>query len=927
MRSLKTYALVALLLAAGPALAQTLTGSITGTVRDEQGAALPGATVTLTGKTGARTMISEAGGTYRFAALDPGTYSVEATMNGFRSQRFDNLGVTVGKTLSIDFGLKVGGRTESVDVIGESPVVDVSTSASNTELGQDLLFNMPIRQGNTATNLLNFLPAINNSSAYGGDGSSGNGLLIDGVDTRDPSGGTAWTFYNYNIVEEVQNIGLGAPAEYGAFTGAIINTLTKSGGNRYAGLFDIIYTKSSFASKNVPDDFIKKNPALGNSATTKKLVDFTTQFSGPLIKDKLFFFASAQRYHINQDPAGPRTVRDEVSPRLNLKLTWQPNPNDNLMGHLQYDEYNIIGRSGLGDLISTDDQTNQEDAPEYVWNVQWKHLFGSHTFTDVKYTGWWGYFDLTPQLDVPVRFEGTTSLYTGGQGWFYLADRGRHQVNAAVTHYADKYGHHEMKFGVEIERSKTRDRYGYVNDTYYYDYGGKPYLAYNYSYDIAGRNQRESLYAQDAWRVSDRLTINPGVRADFVRGKHPTAGKVYSSTNIAPRLGFAFDVTGDQKTVVKGSYGQYYEGIFNDLYKLATPGYQPRITWDVSACPSINQPCPMSLRVVDSVTNPPTATIDPDMKHPRVDEWTLGFERALTNDVRLLVTGAYRENKNFVGSVLPLARWTAKTVTSTAVAALPATTITVYNWANRSASQGTLLITNPDGFQFLDPNGNVLGTIDAHRKYKALMFVLRKRQSHRWYGQLSYVLSKADGTIDNTSEGLFGPSRFYQTPTLALVNVQGPMTNDRTHEIKAMLGWQVPVVDIGINAYFRSLTGRPYAAFQRFSSSAINFSSYFGSSAGRSPFLEPRGNRRRPTENILDMRLEKIVNLGGRRDRLAVYADITNVTNQHTELTRLTRVPSTSISTAPGQSVSVPFDAPSLVISPRQATFGFRWSF
>src|SRR5207247_10144997 len=135
----------------------------------------------------------------------------------------------------------------------------------------------------------------------------------------------------------------------------------------------------------------------------------------------------------------------------------------------------------------------------------------------------------------------------------------------------------------------------------------------------------------------------------------------------------------------------------------------------------------MSLRVVDSVTNPPVSTIDPDLKHPRVDEWTLGFERALTNDVRLLVTGAYRENKNFVGSVLPLARWTPKTVTSTAVAGLPATTITVYNWANRSASQGTLLITNPDGFQFRDPNGNVLGTVDAHRKYKALMFVLRKR--------------------------------------------------------------------------------------------------------------------------------------------------------------------------------------------------------
>jgi hypothetical protein len=378
---------------------------------------------------------------------------------------------------------------------------------------------------------------------------------------------------------------------------------------------------------------------------------------------------------------------------------------------------------------------------------------------------------------------------------------------------------------------------------------------------------------------------------------------------------------------VKGSYGQYYEGIFNDIYKRATSGYQPRITWDVSACPSVSAPCPMSLRVVDSITNPPTATIDPDTKHPRVDEYTLGFERALTNDVRLLVTGAYRENKNFVGSVLPLARWTPKTVTSTAVTGLPATTITVYNWVNRPASQGTLLITNPDGFQYLDPSGNVVGTIDAHRTYKALMFVLRKRQSHRWYGQLSYVLSKAEGTIDNTSESLFGSVRFYETPTLSLVNVQGPLTNDRTHEIKAMLGVQVPVVEVGLNAYFRSLSGRPYAAFQRFSSTAIPFSSYYGSTAGRSPFLEPRGNRRRQTENILDLRLEKIFNIAGRRDRLALYADITNATNAHTVTATQTRVPSTSISIAPGQSVSVPFDAPSTLVSPRQATLGARWSF
>ncbi|PYQ22721.1 MAG: hypothetical protein DMF81_11270, partial [Acidobacteria bacterium] len=170
------------------------------------------------------------------------------------------------------------------------------------------------------------------------------------------------------------------------------------------------------------------------------------------------------------------------------------------------------------------------------------------------------------------------------------------------------------------------------------------------------------------------------------------------------------------------------------------------------------------------------------------------------HDVRFLVTGIWRDNKNFVGNVLPLARWTPVSLTSASSPTLTARPITFYKWANRSASQGTLLITNPDGFQYLDPSGTVLGTVDAKRRYKGLMFVVNKGYSHRWRGQVSLVLSRTEGTINNTSESSFGPSLFYETPTLALVNSNGRATNDRPHELKAMLGVQVPVVEIAVNA-------------------------------------------------------------------------------------------------------------------------------
>src|SRR5262249_1746621 len=223
------FALVAaaalLLGCATGALAQTYTGTVTGIVKDEQGGVLPGATVTAAGKAGSKTSPTDATGSYRFPALDPGVYTVTAELSGFRVGRQDNVNVTVGSTLNVDFTLKVGGLETSVSVIGASPVVDTAASSTQTGISQDLLYSAPITR--TAINVFNVAPGINNNSAYGGESSSSNALLIDGVDTRDPEGGTAWTFYNYNMVQEIQIQGLGAAAEYGGFTGAIVNTVTK----------------------------------------------------------------------------------------------------------------------------------------------------------------------------------------------------------------------------------------------------------------------------------------------------------------------------------------------------------------------------------------------------------------------------------------------------------------------------------------------------------------------------------------------------------------------------------------------------------------------------------------------------------------------------------------------------------------------------
>jgi hypothetical protein len=214
------------------------------------------------------------------------------------------------------------------------------------------------------------------------------------------------------------------------------------------------------------------------------------------------------------------------------------------------------------------------------------------------------------------------------------------------------------------------------------------------------------------------------------------------------------------------------------------------------------------------------------------------------------------------------------------------------------------------------------------KRYKALMFVLNKRFSHRWNGQISYVLSKSYGNVDNSSEASFGNNSStnggggayaYETPNVSLVNAQGELTNSRRHEVKVLLGVQVPRVDLGVNVYFRALSGRPYTPYQQFATSVISFPA---SSGGRRVLIEPRGSSRREGENILDLRLEKIFKLGQDKNRLSVYADITNLFNASTVTDLQYRVPSRVIGLE-----TVDYNSPTAIIEPRQTTFGVRWSF
>jgi hypothetical protein len=885
------------LLIAGTVSAQSMSGSIAGRITDAQGGALPGVLVTLVSTTGETTRTTDAQGDFRFLGLNPGMYEVRATLAGFRPRNQSSLEITIGKSIDLRITLEVGAVAEAVTVVGSSARVDTTTTATDNNLSQDLLFNMPISRTNAAVNILNNAPGINSGSAFGGASGSANSLRLDGVDVRDPEGGTAWAFFNYNIIDQVQIGSIGQPAEMGGFTGAIINTITKSGTNRFAGLFEYRYTEKGLRSDNVSSEVTAVNPSI-MATGVDELKDYTVQMGGPMRLNKAFFFASIQRYSIKQDPDGPRTIRTEVSPRFNGKLTFQPTSSDNIMVSGQYDQYNQTGRTGMAGVNgTTDDLTVVQDSPEIIYNAQYRKVIGNSSVFESKFTGYRGYFDLDPVTPVSARLDGETGAWSGGAGYSAQYDRARDQLNASLSKYVEAKGTHAFKFGVEIERSTIQNRYGYTDGLFFYDYGGAPYLAYAYSYDVKGRSDRQTFYAQDQWKTG-RLTLNAGVRMDRITGTSTANDqRPYGTTSWAPRLGVAYDLMGDGRSVLRAFYGQLYDGAVFASWSQAVPGIGDYIGYEVGGDGSLSE--------IFNISGASKYSVDPNLKHPRTDEWSIAYERELGRGLKFSGTYIRRDSKNFINSVLEGAQW----APANYVNPLNGQSTTIYQWANRPpSSDQTFLITNVDNYAF-----DGAPAANAYRTYNGGMFVLTRGFANRWQAQISYVYSKTKGTVTNGSFSGITSNQFH-TPNLALVNADGLVGFDRTHEFKVFAGYTIPKVEISANAYYRYLSGLPWSPFQVVSAGTFNWTGSI------SLPLEPRGSRRTEGQQLLDLRLEKVLNVG--TNRLGLYLDAENLFNTGFVTGVQGRNPSVSIA-----GTAVPLGGVTSITAPRQLTFGARWSF
>jgi hypothetical protein len=909
MRLLALLAAGVLLLPA-PAAAQIgQTAVLTGTVTDTSGAVLPGVAVSVTGPAligGARTTVTDSNGVFRFPALPPGSYALTLELGGFKPVTRQNVQLLLGQTIAVDAQLEVGSVQETVTVTGESPVVDVKSSAAQKNLPKEVLELVPFtsRFGPAAMMLA---PGVNpnNFSSYGSGGSSSNAYMIDGVDVGDPEGGTIWLFANYNWIQEVQVIGLGANAEYGGFTGAASNSLFRSGSNVFSGLFETLYENDALTDSNVSAEILEQNEDL-TPGTTDYVTDTTAQVGGPIKQDKAWFFASMQYYRPKTASAGfpppappgytaaqvsakGPSARLEKSPRFLFKPTLQLSQNDKITGFLEYDSYTVDGRRNGATVAQI--ATLHQDSPEWSWNANYTKVLSSSSVFDVKYSGFWGYYYLSPYNgdNTPGWYDVDEDFYAVNSYYYYNADRVRHQANASMTQFASGFaGDHNFKFGAEFERSYVKSELGYPGGFYVLAYSGVPNYAVLWDgYLKDNINNRFTAFAQDSWQVNRKLTINPGVRWDHFRGYNKHLGETVFTTNaIAPRIGAAFDVTGDGKTVVRGHYGHYFDGAKSTYYDLLDPEIAPfygAYIHPVTLAP-LHEPY---------LTKPGTNRVmDDDIDHPRMRQAMIGVERELFPGISLGVTGVYRKNDIFIDDVLTNGQFTTRVVADRGPDDTAGTgdetsaTITTHRQVS-DPLDNEYRITNPDG---------------AFRRYRGLEIVLTRRMAGRWQLQGSWVVSKIEGNYNNSNS--FGNSSEYndpnQDPRFQPFR-EGRLQNDNTHVAKVIGTFRAPFDVLASGAFFFT-TGQTFTRTQR----------------ERLPqgrldlFIQQRGSQRYESQPRLDLKVEKQFRIAD--GRLGITLEGFNVLNNAAITSRTTRS---------GSSYSVPQG----LVAPRRWRIGFVYRF
>jgi len=853
---LMSLVVVGIVLSTQPLGAQATSGSIRGVVTDPDGLATPGVTVVATSDAligGRQATVTAANGVYRFPSLPPGMYELEASLAGFQKVLQQNVQVGLGQNIEINLRLGNLAIEEEIVVVAETVQVSTVSNKADFNMAETFIERQPVSRN--PVDLMNYAPGIESSRAYGAPSSSQNAYNVDGVDVSDPELGYQWFLPSTDWVQEVQVAGLGADAEYGGFTGAVVNLVTKSGGNTFHGDVRAYYSDGSLNSDNAPSN-------VEGTSTLASDIDLSASFGGPVATDSLWYFVSGnwrdrtiEPFYSAGAPEDDREDNQRTWSRLLGKLTWQLNQGNRLMFLADYDgvvnDYRFVGDKTLAS------SAERQESPNYVFNLSWESLITDASFLSAKVTSFVGGDDYLPYFgDAPNRYDRESGFNWQNMTQTSRKDVDRTTLDASWSLFADGLlnasDSHNFKFGVNFERFNadyvtTRNGgFSYYDDSWYCDsldaYFDGPFCGV-YSSDWGGewdlRSEMSGIhaYAQDAWKIG-RFAVNLGVRYSQYEGKFRNAsGTVYDQNMWAPRLGFVWDLLGNGKVAVKAHYGRYYEGMVVTLYDREESGQALSDTeyydynfdtdeFDIPAGGSINA----------------VAAMDPNIEHPYVDQFIASLEYQLGRDMMLGLDYINRENHNINAMVV----------------------------SNVGDYDALLAPENPLGggslpfFDLLYPQENLItNPEEATRTYDSVVLRVRKRYSAGWAMDASVVWSDLTGTADY---GVSGYGTGFDDLN-GFVNADGnlPDNSDLVFKVSASVDLPWRTMLSGFYQYRAGEYWTPYVVVEGL---------YYNDR--ETVYMTPRGSRQYPDRSVLDLRLQKEFGLGGEM-AFAIFVDAFNV--------------------------------------------------
>ena len=877
-----------------PVAAQGLTGTLISTVRDTQGGVLPGAVVTITSPAligGSRAISTDEKGHVRFMALPPGRYALDIHAAGFAALHEEDIRVGAGATIERVAVLTLAPVAESLVVEGVSSRIDARNPGFEVRFWPDDLKAIPTRRASMFDSI-RAAPGVSPTSPSSGtvttisafgSGTNENQFLIDGTNFTCPCNGVSRSEPGTDFIQEVQIQAVGASAEFGNVQGAVINVITRQGGERF--LYDAAYYSQIPALTSQP--VLRPMPGAPTTQTgyeRDKYRDFTTTFGGPAVRQRVWFFAGYQylRDYDSQPGTDPGQPRRYEQNKTFAKLTSQLAPGWQLVNSVHFESWVNPEQPTIAKPFEATLRAHATVPAVTFGNLT--HTGSTNTLWDVR-VGRFVYSrhddPSTGDFATQGHFDNVTGVFSGAPQTFSSLTLIRTTAKMTVSHYRTSLlgADHEWKIGGQIERGEHRSPSVVPGGTRYVDRRGLPFQAVSIApSNSGGLFVTPAVFASDAMTIGDRLTINAGLRFDHSRAISqdipavdaaghetdqdvPGLGTLYTWNLFSPRLGVVAKLTADGRTILRASYGRFNQGVLTGELGLFHPAVAPTITTAFDPATG-GYTTPVS--TVDPAIN---LRIDPHTQAPHSDEYSIGLDRQVAPRLALAVAYVRKNGGDFVGWTDVAGQYRADTRLLPDGRTIPVLALDT-------------LVTPIDARRFLLTNQD-----NYSLTYNGLVVVAEKRPSHGWQAFGSYTFSRTYGLQPVSGSNAASSA---QVSTVApppvpqglvfgrdpndLTNARGRLPNDRPHVVRAMGSFDVPRTGLVIAGNFQFFSGKPWAA------SALVSLPQTGNQPTQRILLEPPGTRRLSSQSLLDVRVSRAFDLRG-MGHVEFLLDVLNALN------------------------------------------------